>query len=119
MTASKPPSWRRWAGVVLRSAHLVAVCVLAVALHGAPALLHGAALAMTVSGLVLTAIELADGRLSLAELAGMVVLAKLAASAAMAWRPDWAAWIFWPLVFVSSLASHAPRRWRHWPTVSA
>ena len=111
--------WRRWLGVVLRSAHLVGVSALAVALHGAAIAVAPAAQAMAGTGALLLALELADGRLRLNEAAGLLVLGKLAGSAAMALRPDWAPWIFWPLVFISSLGSHAPRRWRHWPSRSA
>ena len=112
----KPAVWRRWLGLLLRSAHLLAVCWLAVALHGGAAPIGPAAAAMFASGALLLAVELADRRMSLRELAGAVVVIKLVASGAMAWQPDWAVALFWPLVFVSSLASHAPRRWRHWPT---
>jgi hypothetical protein len=112
----KPAAWRRWLGVTLRSAHLMAVCWLAAALLGAAAPVGTAAAAMFASGLLLLLVELADRRLSLRELAGAVVLAKIALSGLMAWQPQWAAAVFWPLVFVSSLASHAPKHWRHWPT---
>lgn len=104
---------------MLRSLHLVAVSWLALALFGtgtevaqrsAPAAL------LLASGIALLALELADRRIRLDELAGGIVLAKLALSAAMALRPAWAPWLFWVLVFVSSVSSHAPREWRHWPT---
>lgn len=109
--------------MLLRSAHLLAMCWLAVALHapatgaaGADAArVSAAAAALLASGLALLAIELADGRMSLRELAGGVVWLKLVASAVMAWQPTWAVALFWPLVFVSALVSHAPKRWRHWP----
>ena len=112
----KPAAWRRWLGVLLRSAHLMAVCWLAVALHGGMAPVGSAAAAMFASGLLLLLVELADRRMSLRELAGGVVLLKLLASGVMAWQPATAGALFWPLVLVSSLASHAPKHWRHWPT---
>lgn len=125
----QPAVWRRWGGIVLRSLHLVAVSWLAVALFGAPmtdavdAASDGAttqrvtaASLLVVSGLLLLALELADRRIRLDELAGGIVLAKLALGAAMALRPGWAPVLFWALVLASSVASHAPREWRHWPT---
>jgi hypothetical protein len=113
---SRPAVRRRWAGIVLRSLHLVAVSWLALTLFGGAPQPAGAALLLVVSGAVLLVLELADRRIRLAELAGMVVLAKLGLTAAMVVWPAAAAWLFWALVFVSSLASHAPREWRHWPT---
>jgi hypothetical protein len=119
-----PPERRRnrWGaglrglGLLLRSGHLVAVSALAVVLHAQPEHRAVAAAALLLTGLALLALELADHRVALNEAAGAVVLGKLVAAGVMAWQPAWAAWIFWPLLFLSSLASHAPRRWRHWPT---
>ena len=113
---SKPAAWRRWAGIVLRSLHLVAVSWLALALFGGTGPATAAALLLVASGVLLLALELDDRRIRLDELAGLVVLGKLGLSAAIAAWPAGAAWLFWALVFVSSLASHAPREWRHWPT---
>jgi hypothetical protein len=59
-------------------------------------------------------LDLRAGRLSLREAAGVVVLLKLAASAWMAWAPAHALPVFWALVVLSSLSSHAPKSLRHW-----
>ncbi|MEY4748727.1 MAG: hypothetical protein RIQ60_941 [Pseudomonadota bacterium] len=112
----KAAAWRRWAGVALRSAHLAAVSWLAVALHAAHEHQHQAGLLLLLSGTALLVLELADRRVRLDELAGAVVLAKLAAVAAMLLWPGAALWLFWALLLVSSASSHMPRDWRHWPT---
>jgi hypothetical protein len=113
----KSAVWRRWLGIVLRSLHLVAVSLLALAVHGlaVPGPLSAAGWVL-VSGALLLSLELADGRLRLLELAGLLVLAKLALVALMVWRGEWLTPLFWGLLFVSAIGSHAPRRWRHWPT---
>jgi hypothetical protein len=113
---TKPAAWRRWAGVALRSAHLAAVSWLAVALHGAPAQQHAAGLLLLASGAALLAIELADRRVRLDELAGAIVLVKLAVAGAMVLWPGVALWLFWALLLVSSASSHMPKDWRHWPS---
>jgi hypothetical protein len=107
---------RRWSGVALRSAHLAAVSWLAVALYGAPAQQHSAGLLLLASGSALLAIELADRRVRLDELAGAIVLVKLAMAGAMVLWPGSALWLFWALLLLSSASSHMPRDWRHWPT---
>lgn len=116
----KPAVWRRWAGIVLRSLHLVAVSLLALAVHGlgVPGPLSAASWVL-VSGALLLTLELADGRLRLSELAGMLVLLKLALVGLMVWRGEWLVPLFWALLFISAIGSHAPRRWRHWPTPAA
>jgi Gpi18-like mannosyltransferase len=114
----KAAAWRRWAGVTLRSVHLAAVSWLAVALYGAPAQQHTAGLLLLASGSALLAIELADRRVRLDELAGAIVLVKLAMAGAMVVWPGQALWMFWTLLLVSSASSHMPRDWRHWPTKS-
>ncbi len=113
---NKPAAWRRWGGVALRSAHLAAVSWLAVALHAAPAQQHVAGLLLLASGAALLALELADRRVRLDELAGAIVLVKLVLAGAMVLWPGAALWMFWALLLVSSTSSHMPRDWRHWPT---
>lgn len=113
---SKASAWRRWAGVGLRSVHLAAVSWLAVALHAVPAQQHVAGLLLLASGAALLALELADRRVRLDELAGAIVLGKLVLIGAMVLWPTVALWLFWALLLVSSTSSHMPRDWRHWPT---
>ena len=97
--------------------HPGAVSALAVALHAqAGWKLQWAAALVLASGLLLLLLELADGRIRLPELAGAVILLKLGLAALMACKPGWAAPLFWLLLFVSALSSHAPRDLRHWPS---
>jgi hypothetical protein len=104
----------RAATVTLRTLHLVAVVTLGAALLGAPVAREAAGAAVVGSGVALMVLDLRAGRLSLRELAGAVVLLKLAASAWIAWAASHALAVFWALVVVSSLSSHAPKALRHW-----
>lgn len=110
---SKPAEWRRWLGIGLRTLHLVGVVGLGAALLGAPVGKSGAWLTLC-SGLGLFASELLDRRIAPAELAGLVVLAKLATVAAMLRWPAAAPELFWILLAVSAVSAHAPKSLRHW-----
>jgi hypothetical protein len=79
-----PVARRRWLGIMLRALHLAAVTLLGAALLVPPVSTRWAEGAALASGLALLAIEIADGRVRLAELAGAVVLCKLAL---VAWMP--------------------------------
>lgn len=113
-TDPKPPEWRRWLGIVLRTLHLAAVALLAAQLLGAGAVARHGAAATLLSGLALLASELADRRVHLGELAGAVVLAKLGLVALMLAWPDAAAALFWGVLALSAIVSHAPKGLRHW-----
>ncbi|MBL8325821.1 MAG: hypothetical protein JNJ89_12790 [Rubrivivax sp.] len=104
----------RWLALVWRTAHLGAVVTLGAALLGAPVPLGPAAWGVVGSGALLLAQDLRAGRVALVEMAGAVVVLKLLLSAAIAWRPEHATVVFWLLLALSSLSSHAPKRWRHW-----
>jgi hypothetical protein len=110
----KPAAWRRGLGLTLRAAHLAAVTWLGAALLGAPVSLGAATAIVLASGVALLAIETFDARLRWNELAGVVSLGKLAVVAWMALDAARAPALFWLVLFVSALSSHAPRRWRHW-----
>jgi hypothetical protein len=116
-----PPGWRgsqaeRWWSLALRTAHLVAVVALGAALLGAPVSRAGCGVAVLASGLILLAQDRWAGRIALAERAGAVTIVKLLLAAGMAWTDsEWALVVFWGLLVLSSLASHAPKRWRHAP----
>lgn len=113
--APKPAAWRRWTAIALRTAHLAAVVLTGIAVLGAPhpASGHGPA-ALFISGMLLFAFELADDRVRLTELAGVVVIAKLVLCAWMLADPLRAEVLFWTLLVASAVSSHAPRRLRHW-----
>lgn len=108
----KPPEWRRWLGIGLRTAHLAAVALLAAQLLGAPVALGAAA--TLASGLGLLASELVDRRVHLLELAGATVLLKLAIVGAMLLWPAAAPALFWAVLVLSAVTSHAPKGLRHW-----
>lgn len=113
MKPPKPAEWRRWLGIVLRAAHIAGVVLLGASLLGAPVGSVGALLTL-VSGLALLASELADRRVALTELAGAVVLLKLLLVAVMVAWPVAALPLFWGLLVLSALISHAPKGLRHW-----
>ncbi len=104
----------RITALALRTLHLVAMVGLGAALLGAPVEPGPFAAGLLFSGLLLLALDLRARRLALGELAGVVVLVKLAASLWIAWTPDHAPWLFWTLIVLSSLSSHAPKAMRHW-----
>jgi hypothetical protein len=104
----------RWLSIAMRTLHLCAVAWTAAALLGAPVARNGALLLLAASGAAMLTLDLAGRRIRLDELAGAVVLAKLALVAAMWAWPSLATWLFWALVVASSLSSHAPRPVRHW-----
>ncbi len=99
---------------MLRCAHLAGLVLLGAALLGAPLSVRDGALLTLASGLALFVAELADTRIRLGELAGLVVLLKLAAVGCMALRPAAAPLLFWLVLGVSGLIAHAPRPLRHW-----
>jgi energy-converting hydrogenase Eha subunit G len=107
-------SVERAASVLLRTLHLVAVVALGAALLGAPLARGSTGAAAVVSGLLLMALDLRAGRLSLREAAGVVVLVKLAACVWIALDARHGLALFWLLVVLSSLSSHAPKALRHW-----
>lgn len=114
LDTDRPAAWRRWLSIALRAAHLASVTGLGAVLLGAPLPLLQAGAAVLCSGVALLALEIADARLRCNELAGLVSLAKLAVVAWMVLDPAHAASLFWGVLCVSAVSSHAPRHWRHW-----
>ena len=110
----KPAAWRRWLGILLRTTHLSAVTLLGAALLGAPVATGSAATFTALSGAALLVIERFDGRILLGDLSGWVSLTKLAVVAWMAIDPARAPIVFWLVLVVSAISSHAPRGLRHW-----
>jgi len=104
----------RWLALVWRTAHLGAVVGLGAALLGAPLAIGTAAAIVLASGALLLGQDLWSGRLVVTELAGAVVVFKLLAAGWVSLRPEHALPVFWGLIAVSSLSSHAPKRVRHW-----
>ncbi|CAD5373877.1 hypothetical protein RA210_U40280 [Rubrivivax sp. A210] len=108
------PAWERALSLLLRTGHLMAVIALGAALLGAPVARGHVGPFVLASGAALLGLDLWARRLSLLDLAGVVVLLKLAASAWMAWGHAGALPLFWAVVALSSLSAHAPKALRHW-----
>lgn len=104
----------RWLALALRTIHLAGVVALGAALLGAPLARGACGAVVLASGALLFAQDLRARRIALGELAGAVVLLKLGAVAWAAWADGHALVVFWALLGLSSLSSHAPKRWRHW-----
>ncbi len=107
----------RLAAVGVRTVHLAAVVALGAALLGAPLPAAAAAAATVASGLLLLAMDLRAARVRLVELAGVVVLLKLAAVAWVGFSATGAALalpVFWVLLVASSFSAHLPKGVRHW-----
>jgi hypothetical protein len=103
---------RRTANLLLRTAHLAGVVLLGAALlHGSPTQ-TGVWLTLA-SGVGMYAGDLWANPAHIRELAGFGVLVKLALLVAMAWEPGLAIPLFWTILVVSALLSHAPANIRH------
>lgn len=103
-----------WLALAWRTVHLGAVVALGAALLGAPVSGRAAAWVLLFSGAAMLAQDLHARRIVLAEMAGLVVVFKLLAVAYVAWQPAHGLAVFWGLLVLSSLSSHAPKHWRHW-----
>ena len=113
----RTPALERAASIVLRTVHLATVVGLGAALLGAPLALGTMGAATFASGLVLFAMELFARRMHVLDFAGLVVVAKLVLVALLALWPgasEHALAVFWALVALSSISSHAPKPVRHW-----
>lgn len=106
----------RWISVLLRTVHLAAAMWLGAMVLGAPVASAWPGPLVLGTGLVMLVLDLRARRIALNELAGASVLLKLALVAWLLLDPPRAALLFWVLVLLSSLTSHAPKNVRHWPT---
>lgn len=103
---------KRWVNLALRALHLVGLVLLGSALLGAGSVSSGAALTLA-SGGAMFAIDTWANPTHLRETAGFGILLKLALVGLMALQPAWALAIFWLVLAVSTLLSHAPGNFRH------
>jgi hypothetical protein len=110
----KPAAWRRWLAIALRTGHTAGVVLLGAALYGAavPQALGGSV--TLVTGIALMTMERADGRIRFRELAGAFAVAKLAAVVWMALDGAATRVLFWIVLGLSGVVSHAPRPVRRW-----
>ena len=106
---------RRWASVVLRGAHLIAVISFAATLlHEPPAPLpEHDGVAVLISGVLVWLLDLWHRPAHLLEGAGLSMLAKLVLVAAMIAWPEQRVPLFWIIVAWSAIFSHAPRSFRN------
>ena len=103
---------RRWLNLGLRTAHLAGIVLLGAALLGAGEITTGAWLTL-LSGIGMFAGDAWANPAHVRELAGFGVLVKLALVAVMALYPPVALPVFWGILVISTLLSHAPGSLRH------
>ncbi|MBP2648455.1 MAG: putative rane protein [Gemmatimonadetes bacterium] len=112
---------KRWLSVMLRTWHLMSVIALGALLLGA-APLHGWPVgrvggAVVVSGLAMLALDLYASQLYLRTVAGVTALLKLVLVAVLAFAPG--PLLFWTVVALSTVVSHAPATFRHRVLISS
>lgn len=103
---------KRWLNVALRTIHLGGLVVLGGGLLGAGYVSLGATITFG-SGLAMFAIDTWANPAHLRETAGFGVLVKLLLVGLMAMQPAYALPIFWMVLVLSTLLSHAPGSFRH------
>lgn len=103
---------KRWVNVSLRTAHVFGVVLLGAALLGASPLTLGVWLTF-IPGLGMLLIDTWANPAHLRETAGVGVIVKLILVALMALQPAWALVLFWLVLAISMLLSHAPGAFRH------
>ncbi len=103
---------RRWLNLGLRTVHLSGIVLLGAALLGAGGLAFGAWLTL-LSGLGMFAGDAWANPGHVREIAGCGVLLKLALVALMVVAPATALPVFWAILVLSTLLSHAPGALRH------
>ncbi|MEW6514260.1 MAG: hypothetical protein AB1443_09675 [Pseudomonadota bacterium] len=103
----------RWANVILRGLHLVAVILLGAALLGAPQVGTKVAIAVAATGFAMFALDIWRKPQHLREVAGIAVLLKLVLVGWMVFDAAAQHILFWVIVAGSAIAAHAPARFRH------
>lgn len=103
---------KRWLNVALRTLHLIGLVLLGAGLLDNGEIGTGALITF-VSGFGMFAIDTWANPAQLREIAGFGVLVKLLLVALMAWQTAYAALIFWLILIISTLLSHAPGAFRH------
>lgn len=103
---------KRWLNVALRTIHIAGLVLLGAALLGTGDLRHGA-LVTLVSGLVMFLIDTWANPAQLRETAGFGIIVKLLLVGLMVLFPAQAEPVFWLILVLSTLISHAPGPFRH------
>ena len=104
---------KRWIHIGLRTLHVIGVFLLGYAmLRGTST---GAAVALTlVTGLGIFALDVWSKPSHLVELAGLGVIGKFVLVGSISLFPSWSMALFWLVLVVSMVLSHAPGAVRHW-----
>ena len=103
---------RRWLNLSLRTVHLCGIVLLGAGLLGAGNVAAGAWLTL-ISGLAMFAGDAWANPAHLREVAGFGVLAKFALVAIIVVHPPSALPVFWVVLVLSTVLSHAPGALRH------
>ncbi len=103
---------RRWLNLSLRTVHLAAIVLLGAALLGGGDISTGAWLTL-LSGLGMFAGDAWSNPGHVREIAGCGVVLKLLLVALMVFLPALALPLFWAILVLSALLSHAPGALRH------
>lgn len=104
---------KRWLHIGLRTLHVIGVFLLGYAILRGISAATGAVLTL-VSGLAMFALDLWSKPSHLVELAGLGVIGKLVLVGSIGLFPNWSIEIFWLVLIVSMVLSHAPGAFRHW-----
>ena len=103
---------KRWLNVALRTVHLLGIVLFGAALLGNGSAQAGAVVTLC-SGLAMFGIDTWANPAHLREIAGFGMLLKLALIGLATVQPELALPIFWTLIVLSTLLSHAPGNFRH------
>lgn len=103
---------KRWLNVILRTAHVFAIVLFGAALLGNGDTLWGAALTFA-TGAGMFAIDTWANPRQLREAAGFGIVLKLGLIGLAALQPAWALPLFWLVLVLSTVLSHAPGAFRH------
>lgn len=103
---------KRWLNVCLRTVHLIAIVLFGAALLGAGSIVWSASIVI-VSGGLMFAIDTWAHPGHLREVAGFGVVVKLLLVGFAVGQPQLAQPLFWVLLVLSTLLSHAPGSIRH------
>lgn len=103
---------KRWLNVALRTVHILGIVLFGAALLGAGSIPLGAGVTL-VSGLAMFAVDTWANPAQLREIAGFGLLVKLALIGLATAVSSLALPVFWTLIVLSTLLSHAPGNFRH------
>jgi len=103
---------KRWLNLALRTVHLAGLVLLGAGLLGGGDIAPAATIVL-VSGLGMFAVDTWANPGHLREVAGFGVVVKLLLVVLMASQAAWALAIFWLVLIISTLLSHAPGAFRH------